>query len=405
MPSKIHRKSNATCGGITRSCFDFGRASGYFLKTDYEILFAFPSSMIMKTFSAMRSGLYLGLFMCATIAASAVGYAQTVRVLYYTGDVQVVRGGSTTKARLGEQLKQNDKVKIGSSSTLQLSIDGKVLKYSKAMTLKVSDAIARAGKGENSVVANTARTLAGASGAGRNARTSVAGATRASGKEEAGMAYVDSLEMEAVNTSSMRLNSELESMTGIGDPIGVLRKASDEMRSEALIILQPRSTAVSPGPVRFRWKKSAGVKTYVVTVKNYLGDEVFRSETSDTSLLWNEPGLEPEEIYTWRLSEKASPSNAYGASFHRLSQTDSAILMQGITGILEELGPENPAVPLILGTFYSDIGCYGEAAETFTAGALASEDHGGTLWEMACEQYLFNMFVPVEEGIKICEGK
>ena len=353
----------------------------------------------------MRSGLYLGLFMCITFAASAAGYAQTVRVLYYTGDVKVVRGGSTTKARLGEQLKQKDKVKIGSSSSLQLSIDGKVLKYSKAMTLKVSDAISRAGKGENSVVANTARTLAGASGAGRNARTSVAGATRASGEEKTGLAYIDSLEMEAVNTGSMRLNNELESMTGVGDPIGVLRKAADEMKSEALIILQPRSTAVSPGPVRFRWKKAAGVKTYVVTVKNYLGDEVFRSETSDTTLLWNEPGLEPEAIYTWRLNEKSSPSNAYGASFHRLSRSDSAILMQGIAGIIQELGPENPAVPLILGTFYSDIGCYGEAAETFTDGALASEDHAGTFWEMACEQYLFNMFVPVEEGIKICEGE
>lgn len=346
----------------------------------------------------------LSLCTIALLTATA-SQAQTVRVLYYSGDVTVNRGTSSAKARLGEQLKKDDKVKIGASSSLQLSIDGKVLKYTKAMTLKISDAIARAGKGENSVVANSARTLAGASGAGRNARTSVAGATRASEKDKTGLAYIDSLEMEAVNTGSMRLNSKVESMTGISDPIGMLRKASEEMQSEALIILQPRSTAVSPGPIRFRWRRTPTIDACIVSVKNHLDQEIFRQETSDTTLLWNNPAVEPEAVYTWQLIEKANPSNAYSASFHRLSSTDSTILMSGLVSVMEELGTDNPALPLIMGTFYSDLGCYGEAAETFTQGALASEEHAGTYWELVCEQYLFNMFVPVEEAIKICEGE
>ena len=341
----------------------------------------------------------------ALLVVAATGHAQTVRVLYYSGNVNVTSGSSSRKARLGEQLKRSDKVKIGKSSSLQLSVDGKVLKYSKAMTLKISDAISRAGKGENSVVANSARTLAGASGAGRNARTSVAGATRASGDDEKGMEYVDSMETEALNTGSMRLNSQVESISGVSDPVGLMRKAADQLRSEALIILQPRSTAISPGQVRFRWKRTPGVSGYTVSVKNYLGEEVFRNQTSDTTLVWNHPVLEPEAIYTWRLSETANSSNTYGASFHRLSPSDSAILMHGVAGILEELGTDNPALPLILGTFYSDMGCYGEAAQTFITGAIKSEEHRETYREMACEQYLFNMFVPVEEGIKICEGE
>lgn len=346
-------------------------------------------------------------FLCACVflLGVTVSRGQTVRILYYSGDVSVTSGGKTGDARLGQQLKKEDKVKIGSASSLQLSVNGKVLKYEKAMTLKISDAIARAGTGENSVVANSARTLAGASGAGRNARTSVAGATRASGKGKEGYVYLDSLQTDAVNTSTVRLNSEVETMTGIGDASGIIRKVADGMKREAIIILQPRSTAVSSGPVRFRWKKAPGVTTYALTVRNYLGDEIFTSETADTTILWNDPVLDPEAIYSWTLIDKENPKNNYGASFYRLSEMENSILQEGLNGVRAELGGDNPALPLILGTFYADNSCYGQAAELFTQGALAGDDHKETYWEMACEQYLYNMFIPVEEAFKICEGE
>lgn len=335
----------------------------------------------------------------------AEGRAQTVRILYYNGNISVTSGGSTGAPRLGQQLKKEDKVKIGNASSLQLSVDGKVLKYDKAMTLKISDAISRAGTGENSVVANSARTLAGASGAGRSARTSVAGATRASGKGKEGYAYLDSIQTDAVNTGTMRLNSEVESITGLGDAGGLIRKAADGMKREAIILLQPRSTAVTSGPLRFRWKKSPGVGNYVLTVRNFLGDEIYRAETADTTLVWNDPVLDPEAIYSWSLADRDNPKNSYGASFHRLSEMENSILEEGLKGARAELGEGNPALPLILGTFYADNGCYGQAAEFFTRGALAGDEHRETYWEMACEQYLYNMFLPVEEAFRICEGE
>ncbi|MCB0713893.1 MAG: hypothetical protein KDD67_16325 [Ignavibacteriae bacterium] len=335
-----------------------------------------------------------------TVLAMAMTQAQTVRVLYYSGSVTVSGKGS---AKLGQQLKSSDNVKIGSSSSLQLSINGKVLKYSKPMSLKISDAITRAGTGENSVVANSARTLAGASGAGRSARTSVAGATRADGKKN--MAYFDSLKTESVNTGTMRLNSEVESMTGIGDASGLIEKVSDKMKSEAIILLQPRSTAVSGGSVRFRWMRTPGVSTYALSVQNFLGEEVYRTETTDTTFVWDTPSLNPEEIYTWRLSDKENSSNSFGASFHRLPTEKQTMVMAGQEAIQEELGSDNPALPMILGSFFADNECYGQAAEMFTTGVKAGDEHAETYKELVCEQYLYNMFVPVEEAYKICSNQ
>ena len=299
---------------------------------------------------------------------------QTVRVLYYSGNVTVKSGGKSSKAKLGQQLKKNDRITIGSSSSIQLSINGKVLKYTKAMTLKVSSAIKRAGKGENSVVANSARTLAGASGAGRGSRTSVAGATRASGEDDKPL-YFDSLKTDALNTGTMRLNSEIESATGLDDAIGMISKAAREMKGEALILLQPRSTAVSSDPIRFRWMKTPDVTTYVISVKNYLGEEIYSAETTDTTHVWETPSIIPEEIYSWRLTNKENALNTFGASFYRLSDEKLTSLEKGIAGIKSELGEDNPALPMVLGTFYADNDCYGEAAEMFTKGVQLRDDH------------------------------
>ena len=340
-------------------------------------------------------------WICLMLMAFAMSIAssQTVRVIYYSGNVTVSGSG---KVKLGQQLKSADKVTIGSSSSLQLSVNGKVLKYRKPETLKISDVVKRAGTGENSVVANSARTLAGASGAGRSARTSVAGGTRASGEEEDEPLYFDSVKTEALNTGTMRLNSEVESMTGLSDASGMIRKVSDMMQSEALILLQPRSTAVSGGPVRFRWMRTPGVRTYTLSVRNYLGDEIYSAEVSDTVHTWTSPTLKPEEIYTWRLSDAHNAKNTFGASFHQLPMNEQQAVASGRAAIMEELGEDNPATPMILGTFYSDHECYGEAAELYTAGVQARDEHEEIYKEMVCEQYLYNMFVPVEEGYKIC---
>ena len=339
-----------------------------------------------------------------TVLAMAIAQGQTVRILYYNGNVTVSGQG---QAKLGQQLKSSDNVSIGSSSSLQLSVNGKVLKYTKPTTLKISDVIKRAGTGENSVVANSARTLAGASGAGRNARTSVAGASRADGgkKTPKETQYFDSLETSGLNTGTMRLNSEVESITGIGDASGIIKQVADKMKSESLILLQPRSTAVSGGPITFRWLSTPGVRSYTLSVINYLGEEIHHADVTDTFYVWESPTLHPEEIYSWRLADGNDAGNSFGASFHILPLDKQEMMMSGRQAIVEELGADNPALPMILGSFYSDNECYGEAAELFTQGVAARDDHEETYREMVCEQYLYNMFVPVEEGYKICTSQ
>jgi hypothetical protein len=251
------------------------------------------------------------------------------------------------------------------------------------------------------VVANSARTLAGASGSGRSSRTSVAGATRASG-DSGTPGYFDSIKTEAVNTGTMRLNSRVGELTGIDNPIDIIKDAASELKGETLILLQPRSTSVTSGPLRFRWMKATDVNTYVVTVKNYVGKELFRTETSDTTVVWDAPDLRPGVMYSWRLKNKENPLNTYGATFHVLPSNEIDEVERGVESIREELGEDNPAMPLIIGSFYSDHGCYGQAAEVFSAGAARSDEHAELYHEMACEQYLYNMFVPVEECYKIC---
>ena len=330
--------------------------------------------------------------------------AQTVRVAFFSGSVTVKSGTKSTKARLGQQVKKNDKVVVGRGATLQLSVNGKVLRYTKPATLKVSDVIKRAGSGENSVVANSVRTLAGASGAGRSSRTSMAGATRVEG-EGAETGYFDSIRTDAVNTSTMRINGELSEATGIDDALGLLTRAVDEMKRESIVILQPRSTGVTHDPLLFRWVGSADITTYVVTVMDHLGNEIYRAETKDTAHLWNEAAatLSREAIYTWRVADKDRPGNRWGATFHLISDENNKKMVEGKAALLEELGgTENPAHVMLLGSFYSDNDLYGQAAELFTTGAITQPEHAGTYRELACDQYLYNIFMPLEEAYRVC---
>ncbi len=356
-----------------------------------------------------RSGRMLPLLLLAAlfvVGSSAPAAAQTVRVVFFSGSVTVKTGTRSAAPKLGQQLKSTDQVVVGSGGTVQLSVNGKVLRYAKPATVKVSDAIARAGTGENSVVANSVRTLAGASGAGRASRSSVAGATRA-GEEGKQTGYFDSVRTDAANTGMMRVNGELSEMTGISDALGALESAAERMKREPVVILQPRSTAVTHDPILFRWKGSADITGYVITVQNYLGEEIYRTETTDTFHVWPAgAGLEREAIYTWKVADRDRPGTRWGANFHLISEEEQKEIEEGRQAIITELeGEDNPALPILLGSFYSEHDLFGQAAELFTRGALTQPEHAGTYWEMACDQYVYNVYMPLEEAWKICGGE
>ena len=339
------------------------------------------------------------LFLGTTNDASA----KTVRVVFFSGAVTIKSGSKSAKPRLGQQLKTSDRVVVGRGGSVQLSVNGKVLRYTKKATIKVADVVKRAGSGQNSVVAGSVRTLAGASGAGRSSRSSVAGATRADGGKDVG--YFDSVRSDAINTGTLRINGEVSEATGIDDVVGELTKLGETTRSETLVILQPRSTAVTLEELTFRWARPESARRFLLTVLDHRGDEVYRAETDDTLHVWSDgASLDPGAIYTWRLADADNPNNRWGALFHTLSSDENTRVLEGRELIAVELGDDaNPAYPLLLGSFYSDRGLYGQAAEQFTAGAVSQPEHAGTFWEMACDEYMYNIFLPVEEGYIICQ--
>lgn len=341
----------------------------------------------------MRIKALLSTLVCMLIVLPAYAQETTVRILFFTGNVTVKSNKGTQKAAIGQQLASRDEVSIGKGGTLQLSVNGKVIKYSQPAKVRVNDAIKRAGKGENVAVANTVRTLAAASGASREKRNSQAGATRATDSSRLTAKEKKKLKDEMKRAA----NDELRTRTGIDDPLGTAEDIATLITGEEdMIILEPRATAVSSGPVRFRWLRSPTAGGYVVSVKNYLGEEIYRTETRDTSVLWENAKLAPEAIYTWTLTDTRNNLHKTGALFHRLGDSVDATLRSGAEEIRRELGNDNPALPIILAAFYADNGCYGEAARLYTEAALASSQHYDDLMRRACEQYQYEMYM--QEG-------
>ncbi|MEO5930281.1 MAG: hypothetical protein ABIR47_10150 [Candidatus Kapaibacterium sp.] len=327
-------------------------------------------------------------------SASAWGQSTTVRILFYTGNVTVRTANGSAKAAIGTQLGAKDEVTIASGGTLQLSVNGKVIKYNQPAKLKVADAIKRAGNGENAAVANTVRTLASASGADRSRRSSQAGATRL---DDSSHLIADAKD-HVIHDARDMANQELTERTGIDNPLDKVESAVRALAgADDMIILEPRSTAVPSGPVRLRWLRSPTAGGYTISVKNYLGDEIFSRQTNDTEIVWADSKLPPEEIFTWTLTDSKNTLHNAGAYFHRLNDSTDAAVRAGESAIRKELGDDNPALPLVLGEYYSDNGCHGAAARYFTSGAAKSTQHYQEFMGRACDQYQFEMNVPADE--------
>jgi hypothetical protein len=353
--------------------------------------------MIRKTLPMIVRALFGPILLIATVA-QLHAEDPTIRVLFFTGDVTVTSGKTSTPARIGQTLSKTDVVVLKKNATVQLSLNGKVIKYAKPAKLKMADVIKRAGTGENAVVANSVRTLAAASGAARESRTSRAGATRLTDSSSLADA-----KNNAIDRTRNEANAQIGSATGIDDPLGKAEKILNDMSGPALVVLEPRSTAVSRGPIRFRWLHTPGVERYILTVKNYLGDELFRTETSDTTFLWEWAALQPDAVYTWTLGNVGNPLQRSTVTFHQLNEPQDSAVRAAMEEVRKEIADEqDPALMLLQATIYSDNGCYGEAARLFTACAMSSPQHFTEFMDMAREEYRFNMFIPEEEVAVIC---
>ncbi len=328
----------------------------------------------------MRS-IVIALALLPLAALLAAAQTPDVRILFFTGNVTVRGGKAAQPAAIGLPLSPRDVITIPKGGSLQLAVNGKVLPYTQGAKLRVSDAIKSAGSAANPLVAEVLRTIDSGAEAEPSPTPAATEAVAASKRRKG-----------ATATSRRRKEPAATPLPAEPAPAPAIADATE------LIILEPRSTAVPSGPVRFRWLRSPSAERYLVSVKNYLGEVVFSRETTDTAVLWEDAKLPEEVIYTWTLTDKSNTAHNTGAIFHRLNDSLDAALRNGSGAIRSELGPDNPATPLLLGALCADNGCYGEAANYFTLSALASRQHFNAMMLRARDQYLNRMFVPDEEA-------
>lgn len=325
---------------------------------------------------------------------SARGQNATVRVVFYTGQVSI-KGKSVS---IGQELGRNDVVSVGSGATLQISVNGKVLRYNKQTSVRISDAIRQAGNGENTAVANTVRTLAAASGAGSGGRTSQAGATRLGGdRQEATERARTSLD-----AAHQLANDELSSRLGIDNALFKFEAEAKKLYGEDdMLILEPRSSAIRIGAIRFRWLRSPTAGGYVVTVRDHVGDKVFESTTNDTTVVWENPSIAPGILYSWKLSDQRNALHSVQAYFWQLDRETDRIVSNGVTSIRKELGDDNPAIPMVVGAYLQDNGCYGEAAREFVTGAEATPERYRDFMERALDIYAYDIGMSIHELLMV----
>ncbi len=264
--------------------------------------------------------LLLGATLLLLLAATAPAVADdvVVRILFFTGDVTVKSGGSASAARIGQAVGKKDVIILKGNATLQLSVNGKVLKYNKPAQLKVADAIKRAGKGENEAVANSLRTLAAASGAGRNSRHSEAGATRAAPPTDSSR-LLDDARRKGMETVKNEANSEVGKQLGIDDPLGKATGLMDYLRGDKLIVLELSPDSNQQRASNVPLASHAGGDKLLHHSAELLGAELFKTSVSDTQAVWPTPSLQPEAVYT-DPSERGEPSE----SLHLLLSSKSA---------------------------------------------------------------------------------
>jgi len=341
----------------------------------------------MNGLSAMRP-IVIALALLPVTALLAAAQPPDVRILFFTGNVTVRGGKAAQPAAIGLALSARDLITIPKGGSLQLSVNGTILPYTQGAKVRVSDAIKRAGTAGNPLIADVLRTIDSAGEAGQSPEPAPAATEGVTANKR----RKGSTRGEVAATSRRRKEPAPPPVPAEPAPAPAGDMGTD------LIILEPRSTAVPSGPVRFRWLRSPSAGRYVVSVKNYLGEEVFSRETTDTAVLWEDAKLPEEVIYTWTLTDKGNTAHNTGAIFHRLNDSSDAALRDGFGVIRRELGPDNPAVPVLLGALCAGAGCYGEAANYFTIGALTTRQHFNALMLRARAQYQNRMYMPDEEA-------
>lgn len=285
-------------------------------------------------------------------SAITVTRNEEVRVVYFTGDVSIVDTTSSVPVSFGMLVNIDLQVAIGRGATVQFAVDGKLAEFARPGRINWSDIVRRATGEPNEELMSALRVIAAQ-------HSSMASSSTNPARIHAAVAAAIDPSMRVAGSSS----------TGI------------------IIPLEPRSTAVTRGPLHFRWLRSEDSATYRVIVRNRYDEEVLRHETTDTSFVFESAMLLVGSEYSWSIASVSDSDHAVTSVFHRIDDLRGMRLEGGESRIRMALGSENPALPIMLGAHFALHGCAGDAARQFTTAALRTPEHFDRLLRLAREQY------------------
>lgn len=312
------------------------------------------------------------IFLTTTLAAFAGD--PEIQVLFYKGDVALETESGRQSIRIGQALSPNDNIRVGRGGSIQISINGKVVSFNSRRTAhRIADILGTAGEQNNPGVARAIEALAAA--------------TRMIEIDDADASIPLLASLDGGGASSIEVSSQPQPK--------VIQTA--RLRNMNPVILEPRATSVTRGPLRFSWLGASNVDTYLVRVRDRYNDEIFRFETADTTFLWEGAVLFAASEYTWELSSITDTLVTVKASFSRLSDLAGMSVEGGESQIRLELGSKNPALPVILAAHFSSKGCYADAARYYIEGARLNPEHSALLITLALDQYRSNIRVTAAE--------
>lgn len=331
-----------------------------------------------RTFATTPARLASILLLFVALSATALAGDPVIQVLFYNGQVTLKNDGAEQSIRIGQELSIEDQILVGKGSSIQISINGKVATLGARRTpQRVGDALEKIGEQSNPGVARAIENLASAT---RLLQIH---------HQEESIPLLASLDGGA----GAPIDEEAEE--GILTLPKTVRMA--RLRNSQAVILEPRATAVTRGPLRFSWLAAANVDTYLVRVRDRYNEEIFRYQTADTTFVWEGATLFAESEYTWELSSVDDTLTPVKASFRRLNDLAGMGVEGGESQIRLELGNNNPALPVILAAHFASRGCHADAARYYLDGARRNPEHAQMLIALAVDQYRSNMGVPESE--------
>lgn len=285
-----------------------------------------------------------------------------IRLIYYSGDVTVTDTAGVLPVAFGMLLDSTQNVVVGRGGSAQLAVDGRVVVLERT---------------------------------GRFGRTEIMRRVTGDRNEEL-MAALRALEAHSDFTSSTVV-SPARLQAAVAAAIAPSARSQAASSTGMLVALEPRSTAVTRGPIRFRWLNDGSGATYRIVVRDRFDQEVLRHETADTSFVWESAVLFAGSEYSWHLARIGDTASAVTSRFHRLDDLRGMRLEGGESRIRLALGSENPALPILLGAHFAVHGCYADAARQFTTAALKTPEHFDRILRLARDQYERNIGLSATE--------